>query len=155
MPAARAGIIVNDVARTLTALAARARRPTARSGRPSRAVWIDTHCHLDAAEFDPDRDAVVERARAAGVAQIVIPAVDAGNFDAVRELAHRHGLAYALGIHPMCSERAGRRRPASAARSAARAIADDPRLVAVGEIGLDHFVPGSTASARQRCSWRS
>src|SRR5205809_6966294 len=71
------------------------------------AAWIDTHCHLDAAEFDLDRDAVVARARAAGIAQIVIPAVDAGNFDRVRELAHQHRLAYALGIHPMCTDRAG------------------------------------------------
>jgi TatD DNase family protein len=68
-------------------------------------VWIDTHCHLDAAEFEADRAAVVAAARAAGVGTIVIPAVDARNFERVRELAHRHGLAYALGIHPMCTDR--------------------------------------------------
>jgi TatD DNase family protein len=104
-------------------------------------MWIDTHCHLDAPEFAADRDAVIARARAAGVDQIVLPAVDVGNFDAVRELAHAHGFAYALGIHPLCVERAGaddlvRLREAIAARR------DDARLVAVGEIGLDHFVPG-------------
>ena len=104
-------------------------------------VWIDTHCHLDAAEFDADRDAVVARARAAGVAQIVIPAVDRGNFERVRMLAHRHGLAYALGIHPMCTDRA-RDDDLAALRDALARHADDPRLVAVGEIGLDHFVPG-------------
>jgi TatD DNase family protein len=104
-------------------------------------VWIDTHCHLDAAEFDADRDAVVARARAAGVAQIVVPAVDAGNFERVRELAHRHGLAYALGIHPMCTARAGDA-DLAALRDALARNAGDPRLVAVGEIGLDHFVPG-------------
>jgi len=104
-------------------------------------VWIDTHCHLDAAEFDVDRDAVVARARAAGVAQIVIPAVDAGNFDRVRELAHQHRLAYALGIHPMCTDRAG---PGDlgALRDALERHAGDARLVAVGEIGLDHFIEG-------------
>ncbi|MEP7300299.1 MAG: TatD family hydrolase [Caldimonas sp.] len=103
--------------------------------------WIDTHCHLDAGDFDPDRDAVVAAARAAGVACIVIPAVDAGNFDRVRELAHRYRLGYALGIHPMCSMPAG---PAdlAALRSALTAQRDDPRLVAIGEIGLDHFVAG-------------
>jgi TatD DNase family protein len=103
-------------------------------------VWIDTHCHLDAAEFDPDRDAVVARARAAGVATIVVPAVDAGNFGRVRELAERHRLAYALGIHPMCTDRAGDA-DLAALRDALEANRGDPRLVAVGEIGLDHFVP--------------
>jgi TatD DNase family protein len=104
-------------------------------------VWVDTHCHLDAAEFDADRDAIVAGARAAGVSQIVIPAIDAGNFGRVRELAHRHGLAYALGIHPMCSGRS----PDSDLAVLRAALADaagDPRLVAVGEIGLDHFIPG-------------
>ncbi|HSC65818.1 MAG TPA: TatD family hydrolase [Caldimonas sp.] len=104
-------------------------------------VWIDTHCHLDAAEFDADRDDVVARARAAGIAQIVIPAVDVGNFDTVRELAHRHRLAYALGIHPMCTGAAGADDRA-ALRKALTRHAGDPRLVAVGEIGLDHFVAG-------------
>jgi len=104
-------------------------------------VWIDTHCHLDAADFDADRDAVVARARAAGVAQIVLPAVDRGNFARVRELAHAHGLAYALGIHPLCTGRAGDGDLAALRDALARA-ADDPRLVAVGEIGLDHFVAG-------------
>lgn len=105
------------------------------------AVWIDTHCHLDAAEFDADRDGVVAAARTAGVATIVLPAVDAGNFDRVRELAHRHRLAYALGIHPMCTGNAGEA-DLAALRAGLEAHRDDPRLVAVGEIGLDHFVPG-------------
>ncbi len=104
-------------------------------------MWIDTHCHLDAAEFDADRDAVVARARAAGVAQIVIPAVDVGNFDRVRDLAHRYRLAYALGIHPMCTDRAGDD-DLGHLRDALARHAGDPRLVAVGEIGLDHFIVG-------------
>jgi TatD DNase family protein len=106
-----------------------------------RAVWIDTHCHLDAAELDADRDAVVARARAAGVDQIVIPAVDVGNFARVRELAHRYRLAYALGIHPMCTGRAGDAELGHLRDALAR-HAGDPRLVAVGEIGLDHFIAG-------------
>jgi len=104
-------------------------------------VWIDTHCHLDAAEFDADRDSVVARARAAGVAQIVIPAVAVANFDRVRELAHAHRLAYALGIHPMCSDGAGDADLGHLREALAR-HAGDPRLVAVGEIGLDHFIAG-------------
>ena len=107
----------------------------------SGTVWIDTHCHLDAAEFGADRDAVVARARAAGVAMIVIPSVDAANFDVVRELAHRHGLAYALGIHPMCTDRSVEA-DLQTLREALEARRGDSRLVAIGEIGLDHFVPG-------------
>jgi len=103
--------------------------------------WTDTHCHLDAAEFDADRDAVIARSRAAGVLQIVVPAVAASNFDAVRLLAHRHGFAYALGIHPLCVDRAADEDLATL-RAALQARRSDPRLVAVGEIGLDHFVPG-------------
>ncbi|MDQ2927596.1 MAG: TatD family hydrolase [Pseudomonadota bacterium] len=104
-------------------------------------MWTDTHCHLDAAEFAADREAVVARARAGGVGMIVIPAVDAANFDRVRELAHRHGLAYALGIHPMCADRSADA-DLLTLRHALVAQRDDPHLVAVGEIGLDHFVPG-------------
>ena len=112
-------------------------------------MWIDTHCHLDAAEFDADRDAVVARAKAAGVGQIVIPAVEPGNFDTVRHLALVHGFAYALGIHPLYVMRA----PADAIGQLAEALRThhaDPRLVAVGEIGLDFFVPGLDAATQQQ-----
>ena len=103
--------------------------------------WIDTHCHLDAAEFDADRDAVIARAWAQGVTQMVLPAVEVANFDTVRALAHRHGHAYALGIHPLYVDRAADA-DLERLREALAAQRDDPRLVAVGEIGLDHFVPG-------------
>ena len=103
--------------------------------------WIDTHCHLDAAEFDADRPAVVARARAAGVRQLVLPAVAVGNFETVRTLAHEHGLAYALGIHPLCVNDAVEA-DLLTLRDALAEHRDDPRLVGIGEIGLDHFVPG-------------
>jgi TatD DNase family protein len=102
------------------------------------ATWIDTHCHLDAGEFDADRDVVRARARERGVAHCVLPAVDVASFAAVRELAHRHGDSYGLGIHPL-------RTPAAALEDLDRLDAalsehrGDPRLVAVGEIGLDFF----------------
>lgn len=102
--------------------------------------WVDTHCHLDAPEFDADRDAVVDRARAAGVVQCVLPAVAAPHFDGVRALAHRHGFGYALGIHPLWVAQAADD-DLDRLRAALHAHRDDPRLVAVGEIGLDHFVP--------------
>jgi TatD DNase family protein len=112
------------------------------------ADWIDTHCHLDASEFDADRDQVLARARAAGVAMQVLPAVDAGSFDAVRELAHAQGLAYALGIHPLYVDRAA---AGELERLEQMLIAhrDDPRLVAVGEIGLDFFVSGSDPARQE------
>ena len=66
--------------------------------------WIDTHCHLDASEFASDVQAVRARARAAGVAHCVLPAVCAANFAEVRRLAHANGDSYALGIHPMYVE---------------------------------------------------
>ena len=104
-------------------------------------MWTDTHCHLDASEFDADREAVVARARAAGVTQIVLPAVARANFDIVRGLAHAHDFAYALGIHPLFVDRA-LDDDLLALRDALAAHRADARLVAVGEIGLDHFVPG-------------
>lgn len=104
-------------------------------------MWIDTHCHLDAREFDADREAVVARAAAAGVALQVLPAVEPANFDAVRTLAHAHGFAYALGIHPLYVERAADG-DLERLHDALTAHHHDARLVAVGEIGLDHFVPG-------------
>jgi TatD DNase family protein len=111
-------------------------------------MWIDTHCHLDAAEFDADRAAVLARAAAAGVTRIVLPAVEVANFASVRELAHQHGHAYALGIHPLYVDRAADA-DLDTLRSALAAQRDDPRLVAVGEIGLDHFVPGLDRARQQ------
>jgi len=112
-------------------------------------MWIDSHCHLDAAEFDADRAQVVERARAAGVGMLVLPAVERANFDAVRQLAHATGGVYALGIHPMYTDRAADD-DLEHLREALAERRDDPRLVAVGEIGLDHFVPGLDRERQQR-----
>ncbi|OIQ91494.1 putative deoxyribonuclease YjjV [mine drainage metagenome] len=103
--------------------------------------WIDTHAHLDAAEFDATRDAVQRRARAAGVHTIVIPAVAPANFAAVRALAHAGGHAYALGVHPLYVAGLGED-ALRQLRDAVRDAIDDPRFVAIGEIGLDHFVGG-------------
>ena len=113
------------------------------------AGWIDSHCHLDAAEFDADRDAVVQRARAAGVTMMVLPAVAASNYDTVRRLAHQFGLAYALGIHPLYVDGA-EEADLERLRAALHEHRNDPRLVAVGEIGLDHFVPGLDPQRAQR-----
>ena len=115
----------------------------------SRMSWIDTHCHLDADEFAADRDAVWARARAAGVAIGVLPAVKAAHFERVRALAHACGCGYALGIHPLCVDEAADE-DIDLLRDALSRHAGDPRLVAVGEIGLDWFVPGLDRDRQQR-----
>jgi TatD DNase family protein len=116
------------------------------------ASWIDTHCHLDASEFAPDRQQVRERAAQAGVGLCVVRAVEVGNFAAVRQLAHAHGDSYALGIHPLCSGRATDD-DLGALERALTQHRGDPRLVAVGEIGIDSFVPGLDP-ARQEFFYR-
>ena len=112
-------------------------------------MWIDTHCHLDAAEFDADREAVAGAAHDAGVSRIVIPAVAAGNFETVRRLARQiEGGAYALGIHPLFTQEAHEDDLAMLRREIETSLAD-PCFVGIGEIGLDYFVPGLD-DARQR-----
>lgn len=103
--------------------------------------WIDTHCHLNAPEFTPDVDAVRAQARAVGVQHLVIPAVELAHVKAVQALAQRHGDSYALGIHPLYTGRAGDGDVAALAKIIEH-LRYDPHLVAVGEIGLDYFVPG-------------
>ena len=102
--------------------------------------WIDTHCHLDAAEFGADVASVAAHAHRAGVVHCVVPAVCVSNFTAVKDLAHRFDYSYALGIHPLFVPRA-KDADLQALDEALGLHANDPRLVAVGEIGLDFFVP--------------
>ena len=95
-------------------------------------MWIDTHCHLDAPEFGADRAAVVQRAQAAGVARLVLPAVQAADFEAVRALAQTFGAAYALGIHPLYVDRADE---ADLDRTGRGAHLDHAKAPAVGHVG--------------------
>ena len=102
--------------------------------------WIDTHCHLDAAEFGTLAQSVRARAATENVAHCIIPAVEVANFETVRALAHAGGDSYALGIHPLYVRQAQDSDLATLDDCLHR-YRDDPRLVAVGEIGLDYFVP--------------
>ena len=100
-------------------------------------MLIDTHCHLDAAEFNLDRDRVVAAARAAGVGIQIVPAVEKDNFAAVLDCCRRYPGCYpALGIHPLYVDHAQ-----SADLDVLRATVANERPVAIGEIGLDFFVP--------------
>lgn len=95
--------------------------------------WIDTHSHLDAAEFVPDRDAVYARAHAAGVEIQIIPAVSRPNLTAVADLCrHYPGCLPAWGLHPIYTHTMDD-------IAALRAQIEAWRPVAVGEIGLDLF----------------
>lgn len=102
--------------------------------------WIDTHCHLDAPEFASDVAAVRARARERGVAHCVLPAVQVQGFERARALAHEFGDSYALGIHPLYVKQADDGDLVRLDEALVR-WRDDPHLVAVGEIGLDCFVP--------------
>ena len=121
---------------------------------PDHPFLIDTHCHLDAAEFDRDRAAVQADAAARGVGAIVIPAIAVSNFATVARLAHATvGGSYALGIHPLLTPSATEHDIATL-RDAVAAAIDDPRFVAIGEIGLDLFVPSlGTPEALARQTW--
>ena len=107
-------------------------------------MWIDTHAHLDAAEFmaaDGGPAGVGARAAAEGVSMIVIPAVARDNFATVAQIAAATPNAcYGLGIHPMCVPDATDD-DLDALRALAQASMSDPRFVAIGEIGLDYFIP--------------
>lgn len=104
-------------------------------------MWIDTHCHLDAAEFGAEALDVAKRAGEAGVSMIVIPAVDRSDFGIVAELASAAPNAcYALGIHPIFVPNA-QDEDLMVLRAAVDAAMGDPKFVGIGEIGLDFFVP--------------
>jgi TatD DNase family protein len=108
-------------------------------------MLVDTHCHLDAAEFDADREAVVARADAAGVTAMVVPSVERANFGAVSSICREYSACRpAYGIHPMYVDRAREGDLDALRQTLARESA-----VAVGEIGLDFFVP-ERDEARQR-----
>lgn len=105
-------------------------------------MLIDTHCHLDASEFDDDGDDQSEQlalaARQQGVQAIVIPAVCRANFDKVARLGKYGG--YALGIHPLYVPSASEADLQFLHEKVEQALSDR-YFVAIGEIGLDFFVP--------------
>ncbi|MBY4597192.1 TatD family hydrolase [bacterium BD-1] len=108
-------------------------------------LLYDSHCHLDAVEFDPDREQVLARARAAGVTRQLLPAVDRESWSKIRALcAADPGLRPAYGLHPMFLDR---HQPGDL-----DALADwlgRERPAAVGECGLDFFVEGLDPDAQR------
>ncbi len=119
--------------------------------------WIDTHCHLDALEFKSQASDVMARAARHQVAHCVLPAVEVANFSAVRTLAHTLPCSYALGIHPLYTPGA-QQEDLHTLDAELTLRQGDPRLVAVGEIGLDFFVPAllePAAKAKQEAFYRA
>lgn len=96
---------------------------------------IDTHCHLDLADFDADRAQVLADARAAGVTSIVVPGIDAAGWEKLLQLCDGDRELYpALGLHPVFLERHHDSDVAALERRL-----DESQPVAVGEIGLDFY----------------
>ena len=96
---------------------------------------IDTHCHLDWSSFDPDRQAVVDRAVQAGVRRMITIGVDLASSRRAVEIAERQAGVYAaVGVHP--NDCAGF---AMMLLEEIRRLAQHPKVVAIGEIGLDYY----------------
>lgn len=107
---------------------------------------IDTHCHLNFDAYDDDREAVIARATAAGVTRIINPGVDEESSRAALDLAARHeGLFAAVGVHPNSSANFSDGDLDWIARLAA-----EPKIVAIGEIGLDYHWDDSPKEAQFR-----
>ncbi len=106
---------------------------------------IDSHCHLDAPEFDGQRDAIVTAAQAAGIGQLLLPSIHSDSFADSLAMRRRYGCWIAFGLHPIYLQ---------------RHMDDHLQLleqhlqqhapVAVGEIGLDYYVPGLDATRQEQ-----
>jgi TatD DNase family protein len=108
--------------------------------------WVDTHCHLDAPEFKQTLAVVVDKAKEQGVKAILLPTVQASDWDQAKNLALQYGsqipgLVYTLGIHPLYINQA-KETDIADLRAHIQNSLGDPRFVGVGEIGLDYFVEG-------------
>lgn len=106
---------------------------------------IDSHSHLDAVEFDADRDTVLDRARAAGVVRQILPAIAFEAFAGLRDLcAAESGLYPAYGLHPMYL---AKHKPEHLGELAHWIEREKP--VAVGECGLDFYIPELDAETQR------
>ena len=97
--------------------------------------WFDTHCHIDGTEFDADRETVIQRAREAGVAKLLVPAIDLASSERIVSLCTQYPdcLYPMVGLHPE-EVRADWREQLAAIKSLLV-----PRIIAIGEVGLDYY----------------
>lgn len=111
---------------------------------------IDTHCHLNFGDYDADRDALLARAAEVGVRRVIIPAVDLDSVRASIPIAERYaGVTLAVGVHPNSTTVFG-----AADLTALRELAAHPKVIAVGEIGLDYYWDKSPKDS-QRAAFES
>ena len=109
-------------------------------------MLVDSHCHLDFPDFAEDRAAVIARAQAAGVGLMVTISTKVSEADTIIGLAEAHdALVCSVGIHP---HEAGREAPVTAERLVE--LASHPKVVGIGETGLDYFYEKSPRDAQQR-----
>jgi TatD DNase family protein len=98
-------------------------------------MLVDTHCHLDFPEFDPDRDEVIKRANLSGIGYIVNIGSSIEGSRKSLELAKKYACIYAVvGIHPHEADRSGKEAVAEI-----RKFASADKVVAIGEVGLDYY----------------
>ena len=98
-------------------------------------MLVDTHCHLDATEFDGDRDAVVAEALSVGVTRIVVPSVTAAGFMSVEQVVRQYPVCLpAYGLHPIYAAQHQEQHLQQLEQ-----VLDQGQAIAVGEIGLDGF----------------
>ncbi len=106
---------------------------------------VDSHCHLDFPDFDGERDALIDRARAAGVTRMVTICTRLRNEPTVRAIAEAHeGVFYAAGTHPMSVAD----EPMATVEDLV-ALAAHPKFVGIGETGLDYHYTAESAAAQQ------
>ncbi len=113
-------------------------------------MLVDSHCHLDFPEFAPELDAVVERARAAGVGTMLTIGTSLERFPGVRAVAERFPDVWcSVGVHPHEAEKEGQNAP-----DRLIALAAHPKVVGIGETGLDYYYEHSPRQ-QQRQSFRA
>lgn len=113
-------------------------------------MLTDTHCHLASKQFDNDRDAVIQRARDAGVGRIIAPATDLDDCEKLTAICDQHDDVFmAAGIHPCDAHTVS----GEAWIAQLRQFASHPKVIAIGEIGLDYF--HAPPDGFDPASWRS
>lgn len=108
-------------------------------------MFIDTHCHFDAPPFVDDSLTAVNKFRQAHVAKIIVPSVSVKNFEIVKLLSERYQpIYYALGLHPIYPHQ-----PEDLVLLNQILANQHPKLVAIGETGLDNYLPNANMEQQQ------